>query len=103
MMFSARIIVILSGCEDMSGCIQRLLSIGVVNLITAETLEDAADELREALSDEGMQRYVTPAPVSSQPEPQRNRLLNRRPRSSPTAGTLKMSVLPLQGRSAEAA
>ena len=71
MMFSARIIVILSGCEDMSGCIQRLLSIGVVNLITAETLEDAADELKEALSDEGMQRYVTPAPVSSQPESQR--------------------------------
>ena len=28
MMFSARIIVILSGCEDMSGCIQQLLSIG---------------------------------------------------------------------------
>ena len=71
MMFSARIFVILSGCEDMSGCIQRLLSIGVVNLITAETLEDAADELKEALSDEGMQRYVTPAPVSSQPESQR--------------------------------
>ena len=46
------------------------MSIGVVNLITAETLEDAADELREALSDEGMQRYVTPAPVSSQPESQ---------------------------------
>lgn len=62
MMFSARIIVILSGCEDMSGCIQQLLSIGVVNLITAETLEDAADELREALSDEGMQRYVSSAP-----------------------------------------
>ena len=69
MMFSARIIVILSGCEDMSGCIQQLLSIGVVNLITAETLEDAADELREALSDEGMQRYVSSAPASSQPEP----------------------------------
>lgn len=31
-------------------------------------MEDAADELREALSDEGMQRYVTPAPVPSQPE-----------------------------------
>ena len=71
MMFSARIIVILSGCEDMSGCIQQLLSIGVVNLITAETLEEAADELKEALSDEGMQRYVTPMPVSSQPESQR--------------------------------
>lgn len=62
MMFSARIIVILSGCKDMNGCIQRLLSIGVVNLITAETLEDAANELKEALSDEGMQRHVTPAP-----------------------------------------
>ena len=36
MMFSARIIVILSGCEDVRGCIQRLLSIGVVNLITAD-------------------------------------------------------------------
>lgn len=56
--------------DTQDGSIQRLLSIGVVNLITAETLEDAADELKEALSDEGMQRYVTPMPVSSQPEPQ---------------------------------
>ena len=69
MMFSARVIVILSGCEDMSGCIQRLLSIGVVNLITAETLEDAADELKEALSDEGMQRYVTPVPTQARAIP----------------------------------
>ena len=34
MMFSARIIVILSGCEDVNGEVQRLLSIGVVNLVT---------------------------------------------------------------------
>ena len=33
MMFSARIIVILSGCEDVNGEVQRLLSIGVVNLL----------------------------------------------------------------------
>lgn len=33
MMFSARIIVILSGCEDVNGEVQRLLSIGVVNLV----------------------------------------------------------------------
>ena len=65
MMFSARIIVILSGCEDMSGWIQRLLSIGVVNLITAETLEEAVGELKEALSDEGMQRYLSPIPKAS--------------------------------------
>lgn len=66
MMFSARIIVVLSGCDNMSGCIQQLLSIGVVNLITAETLEDAADELKEALSDEGMRRYVSPKPIPNQ-------------------------------------
>ena len=33
MMFSARIIVILSGYEDVNGEVQRLLSIGVVNLV----------------------------------------------------------------------
>ena len=50
MMFSApRIIVILSGYEDVNGEVQRLLSIGVVNLVTGETMEDALDELTEAL------------------------------------------------------
>ena len=85
----------------MSGCIQQLLSIGVVNLITAETLEDAADELREALSDEGMQRYVSSAPHQASRNPDRNRRWNRRTRLPPTAGTPKMSVLPLLGHSAE--
>lgn len=37
MMFSARIIVILSGCEDVNGEVQRLLSIGVVNLVMRGT------------------------------------------------------------------
>ena len=63
MMFSARIIVILSGYEDVNGEVQRLLSIGVVNLVTGETMEDALDELTEALSEDGMQRYVEKAPV----------------------------------------
>ena len=67
MMFSARIIVILSGYEDVNGEVQRLLSIGVVNLVTGETMEDALDELTEALSEDGMQRYVVKAPVYEQP------------------------------------
>lgn len=67
MMFSARIIVILSGCEDINSEMQRLLSIGIVNLITAETMEDAQDELIEAISEDGMQRYVVKAPVYEQP------------------------------------
>ncbi len=73
MMFSARIIVILSGCEDVNGEVQRLLSIGVVNLVTGETMEDALDELTEALSEDGMQRYVVKAPVYEQPATQREK------------------------------
>lgn len=102
MMFSARIIVILSGCEDMSGCIQQLLSIGVVNLITAETLEDAADELREALSDEGMQRYVSSAPASSQPEPRQEPALEPEDEITPyrwNAKNVRIAVAGAQRRS----
>lgn len=73
MMFSARIIVILSGCEDINGEVQRLLSIGIVNLITAETMEDAQDELTEAISEDGMQRYVVKTPVYEQPVTQREK------------------------------
>ena len=73
MMFSARIIVILSGCEDVNGEVQRLLSIDVVNLVTGETMEDALDELTEALSEDGMQRYVVKAPVYEQPVTQREK------------------------------
>ena len=73
MMFSARIIVILSGCEDVNGEVQRLLSIDVVNLVTGETMEDALDELTEALSEDGMQRYVVKAPVYEQPATQREK------------------------------
>jgi len=35
--------------------------------ITGETMEDALDELTEALSEDGMQRYVVKAPVYEQP------------------------------------
>lgn len=73
MMFSARIIVILSGYEDVNDEVQRLLSIGVVNLVTGETMEDALDELTEALSEDGMQRYVVKAPVYEQPATQREK------------------------------
>ena len=102
MMFSARIIVILSGCEDVNGEVQRLLSIGVVNLVTGETMEDALDELTEALSEDGMQRYVVKAPSMNSQFP-----ATRKPRSRTrlfrTAGTPGISVLPWPVRSAEAA
>lgn len=73
MMFSARIIIILSGCENTNDEIQRLLSIGVVNLITGETLAEAEDELTEALSVDGMQRYVVKSAANGQTEPRREK------------------------------
>ena len=59
MMFSARIIVILSGSEKKQQYLSRLISAGVVNIITAETPETVTDELLECLSSEGMQKYLT--------------------------------------------
>lgn len=58
MMFSARIIVILSGCEKSSDYISRLISAGVTNIVTAETPEEVTAELTECLSEDGMQKYL---------------------------------------------
>jgi len=58
MMFSARIIVILSGCEYASGYIDSLVSIGITNIVTADTPDDVTDELIECLSPDGMRRYI---------------------------------------------
>ena len=66
MMFSARIIVILSGCEDVNGEVQRLLSIGVVNLVTGETMEDALDELDEFIPYRWNARNIRIAVAGSQ-------------------------------------
>lgn len=59
MMFSARIIVILSGCENGEDYISRLISSGVTNIVTADTPEGVTEELLECLSEGGMQRYLT--------------------------------------------
>ncbi len=59
MMFSARIIVILSGCENGEDYISRLISSGVTNIVTADTPEGVTEELLECLSEDGMQRYLT--------------------------------------------
>lgn len=67
MMLSSRIIVILSGCENIEESAGRLTSIGVVNLVTADTLDAVTEELAECLSDEGMQKYIAP-PVSAELE-----------------------------------
>ena len=58
MMFSARIIVILSGCTEQADLLDRLISIGVVNVVTADTLQEATEEILEALSPDGMKKYL---------------------------------------------
>ena len=58
MMFSARIIVILSGCDNGEDYISRLISSGVTNIVTADTPEGVTEELLECLSEDGMQKYL---------------------------------------------
>ncbi len=58
MMFSARIIVILSGCENADEYISRLISAGVTNIVTADTPEAVTEELSECLSEDGMRKYL---------------------------------------------
>lgn len=58
MMFSARIIVILSGCENAEDYISRLTAAGVTNIVTADTPEAVTEELSECLSEDGMRKYL---------------------------------------------
>lgn len=82
MMFSARLIIILSDCANIDGYVDRLVSIGVVNLVTGETTDEVNRELAECFSKDGMKRYLpqplfkerdeTPKPVAEiyEPEPE---------------------------------
>ena len=45
MMFFSRIIVILSGCEQTDGAVDRLVAIGVMNIVFADTLEAVSEDL----------------------------------------------------------
>ena len=58
MMFSTRIIVILSGCEEEENYLSCLLTCGITNIIIADTPDAVTDELVECLSEQGMQRYI---------------------------------------------
>ena len=57
MMFNARIIVILSGCDNEKAYTEKLIGIGVTDIVTANTAEDIQSEIKECLSEAGMQRY----------------------------------------------
>ncbi len=57
MMFSARIIVIMSGSNDMEIYIKKLIEIGVTDIVTTENVDDFRTEMLECLTIEGMQRF----------------------------------------------
>ena len=71
MMFSARIIIILSGFDNLDAYMDRLFSIGIYNIITAETQDEFNDELMECFSENGMQKYIVPENID-EPEPTPN-------------------------------
>lgn len=56
-MLNVRIIPILSDIEDVDAYIDRLVDIGVTDIVTANNIDDIKDELAECLSEDGMQRY----------------------------------------------
>lgn len=58
MMFGARIVPILSGMGNMDAYINRLIDIGVTDIITADSLNGIKEEFTECLSKDGMQRYI---------------------------------------------
>ena len=58
MMFSARIVVILSDFDHSDAYIERLVSISITNIITADTIEGVTDELSQCFTDDGMQKYL---------------------------------------------
>ena len=57
MMFNARIIIVLSGANNVLEYVEKLLEIGVTDIVTATLLGDLEQEMAECLSDEGMERY----------------------------------------------
>jgi hypothetical protein len=69
MMSDARIIVILSGMNEMEHYIEKLLEIDVMDIITADSANGVRDELSECLSPDGMQRYRLPRKSTRQQEP----------------------------------
>jgi hypothetical protein len=66
MMFNARIIVILSGCDNEKAYTEKLIGIGVTDIVTANTAEDIQSEIKECLSEGGMQRYKQIEKLSKQ-------------------------------------
>lgn len=58
MMFSARVIVILSGYDNAEAYLSRLIPAGIVNIVTADTPSAVTEELLECLSADGMHRYL---------------------------------------------
>ena len=57
MMFNARIIIVLSGASNVLEYVEKLLEIGVTDIVTATVLGDLEQEMTECLSEEGMERY----------------------------------------------
>ena len=104
MMFSARIIIILSGCANTDDYIDRLISIGVMNIITADTSEAVSEELSECLTDEGMQKFVPQLGLSEQelilqPEPSKEAATEEIIKYKWSARNIRIAVAGTQRRS----
>ncbi|VUG03778.1 MULTISPECIES: hypothetical protein [Paenibacillus] len=55
--YDIRIVVIAEGLPVGSPLFQKLIQIGILNVVTATEIEEIRNELRECFSEEGMQRF----------------------------------------------
>lgn len=57
-MSNMRVIILAEGLPSSSPFLQHLIDLGITNIATASSIDDLLQELRECLSEDGMQQYV---------------------------------------------
>src|SRR5690606_20214415 len=57
-MSDMRIIIVAEGLPHSSPFLQHLIELGITNIATASPIDELLQEVRECLSEDGMQQYV---------------------------------------------
>lgn len=62
-MYEIRVIIIAEGLLESSPLLQKFIQAGITNIVTSLSIEIMLDEIKECLSEEGMQRFTFPIPT----------------------------------------
>ncbi|MDU5947451.1 hypothetical protein P4H94_26865 [Paenibacillus macerans] len=61
-MYEIRVIVIAIGLSKTNSFLQQLIHAGITNIASAAEIDPLQEEIRECFSEQGMQRFISPAP-----------------------------------------